>query len=79
MKTIIYASNNFQALLCLEAAREWLEQEGGSPHQTAFNGLISLKTNHRSLTATYLHSKDTIMNFSVPKPEEDKNQLKLEL
>jgi len=79
MKTIIYASNQFQSLLCLEAVREYLDEGEQLPRQTAFNGLVSLKRNNKSVTATYLNSKDTIMNFTVPTKEEDKNQLKLKL
>ena len=79
MKIILYASNQFQSLLCLEAVREMMESGEPLPHQTAFNGKVSLKRNNRSITCTYLHAKDTVMNFAVPVKEEDKNQLKLEL
>jgi len=80
MKIILYASNNFQNLLCLEAVKEWMESSERLPHQTVFNGLVSLKMNFKSVTATYLYGRDTIMDFTQPKKEEeDKNQLKLKL
>jgi len=77
MKTIIYASNNFQNLLCLEAVSEYLKQDDPLPHSTAFNGLVKLKVNDKSITATYLHGADTIMSFTKPVKEEDKSQLKI--
>ena len=80
MKIILYASNNFQNLLCLEAVKAWMESSERLPHQTVFNGLVSLKRNSKSVTATYLHGRDTIMDFTQPeKEEEDINQLKLKL
>ena len=78
MKTIIYASNNFQNLLCLEAVNEWLKGEQPEKEE-AFGGLIRLKRNVKSVTATYAHGADTILDFSKPIKEENKNQLKLEL
>lgn len=79
MKVILYANNQFQSLLCLEAIRAYLESSERLPHQVAYNGKVSLKMNHRSITSTYLHANDTIMDFTSPVKEEDKNQLKLEL
>ena len=78
MKTIIYANNQFQSLLCLQAVLEYIQGDRPAT-QEAFDGKIRIVRNEKSVTAIYLHSKDTIINFAVPVKEEDKNQLKLKL
>ena len=79
MKTIVYANNNFQALLCTQAVKEYMKGDC-PPTQEAFEGKIRIKRNDKSVTATYLYGRDTIMDFTQPKKEEeDKNQLKLNL
>ena len=78
MKVILYANNNFQNLLCLEAVKEYLTGDRPST-QEAFEGKIRIKRNAKSVTAEYLHAKDTVINFTVPVKKEDINQLKLKL
>jgi len=76
MKIILYTSNNFQNLLCLEAVKEYLTGDRPST-QEAFEGKIRIKRNAKSVTAEYLHAKDTVINFTVPKPEKDENQIEI--
>ena len=77
MKIIVYSNNNFQSLLCLEAISEYLKQSDPKPSETAFGGLVSLKTNQKSITVIYKYGKDNIMDFTKPVKEEDKSQLKI--
>ena len=78
MKTIIYANNSFQTLLCIQAVEEYMDGDRPAT-QEAFDGKIRIVRNAKSVTATYIHGKDTILNFSKPVKEENKNQLKLKL
>jgi len=79
MKIILYASNNFQNLLCLEAVKEYLTSDRPAT-QEAFNGKIHITRNMKSIKVEYVNWNDTVINFTVPvKEEEDINQLKLKL
>ena len=76
MKIILYASNNFQNLLCLEAVKEYLTGDRPAT-QEAFDGKIHITRNMKSIKVEYVNWNDTAINFTVPKPEKDENQIEI--
>jgi len=76
MKTIVYSSNSFQALLCIRAVEEYMEGDRPAT-QEAFGGKIHITRNMRSVKVEYVNWNDTAINFTGIIKEKDKSQLEI--